>query len=377
MDINQAYQLLNKANAQTVEGAAIEQEDLSGLDSVRDNLANLGKLNLFGKNLIDVIGLQRVVSKVYKGRAPSVYKESWRFGSIMQRINFEMPETSENKAWDIQNGQSYDPNVFLEATVYPKYFNNKTVFQVTYSLKDDVLYQAFNSASAMLAFMTGLETAALNKLTVDLDNLIMRTINLMTAKTIHDANPNRVVKLITNYNKENPGAAVTIDNCLKNPDFIKYMSLTIGEYTKRLSVVSTLFNIDGREKFTDSENLHVIMLDRVKRSADVYLQADTFHNEMTKLPMSESVAYWQGTGTNYALGDISKIDVIIDDEATSVTQAGVACVMFDDDCLGVTCDDGRTTSNVNPVADFTNYWIKRQAMYFADTAEQFVVFLLA
>ena len=122
--------------------------------------------------------------------------------------------------------------------------------------------------------------------------------------------------------------------------------------------------------------LHVVMLADFKKSANVYLQSDVFHDSFTELPNADVVPYWQGSGESYAFDDISAINIKTASGAT-VDASGILCVMFDRDALGVTNLDRRVTTNYNPKAEFYNNWYKFDAGYFNDTNENFVVFFVA
>lgn len=118
------------------------------------------------------------------------------------------------------------------------------------------------------------------------------------------------------------------------------------------------------------------MLTDFKKSADVFLQSNTFNDEFTKLPKAEEVPYWQGSGTGYAFTDTGKV-YIKTASGHDETVTGVLAVMFDRDALGVTNMNRRVTTNYNPKAEFFNNWYKFDAGYFNDLNENFVVFFVA
>ena len=51
--------------------------------------------------------------------------------------------------------------------------------------------------------------------------------------------------------------------------------------------------------------------------------------------------------------------------------------MFDRDALGISNFDSRVTTHYNARAEFTNMWYKRDAAYWNDFDENFVVFYAA
>ena len=169
---------------------------------------------------------------------------------------------------------------------------------------------------------------------------------------------------------------MTAAKAIYDPDFIRFASYTMGVYVDRLASISTLFNVGGKDRFTDANNLHVIMLSDFAKSADVYLQSDVRHNEMTRLPNYETVPYWQGSGQNYEFDSTSAINVKID-ASTTVDIDGIVGVMFDRDALGVSNLDRRVTTAYNAKAEFFNNYYKFDAGYFNDTNENFVVFFVS
>ena len=118
------------------------------------------------------------------------------------------------------------------------------------------------------------------------------------------------------------------------------------------------------------------MLSDFRKSANVYLQSDVFHEQFTALPNAEEVPFWQGSGTSYAFDDITAVNVTTASNH-AVDATGILGIMFDRDALGVTNLDRRVTTNYNPKAEFFNNWYKFDAGYFNDTNENFVVFFVA
>ena len=144
----------------------------------------------------------------------------------------------------------------------------------------------------------------------------------------------------------------------------------------RMSKISKIFNVGGKDRFTPADYLHVVMLTDFKKAADVFLQSGTFNDEFTRLPKAEEVPYWQGSGTAYAFADTSKV-YIKTASGHDETITGVLGVMFDRDAVGVTNMNRRVTANYNPKAEFFNNWFKYDAGYFNDLNENFVVFFVA
>ena len=386
MLVTQVYQLLNTITQEILGESAIVQEDLSNVVEIGEAFQNVNGLDNYVRALNNHIGRMAFVDRVYGGRAPSVLMDGWEYGSIMEKVRADMPQATENESWDLTDGQTYDPNIFYKPSVSVKFWNKRVTFEIPISITERQVKSSFSNATQLNAFYSMIQTAIQNSMTVKLDALIMRTINAGIAETLHDAFPSgtytgvtapRAINLLYKYNHEvNTGTALTVDKALTTPEFIRYCALQFAIYSDRLEVISKMFNVGETEKFTPKDRQKIVMLSEFKRSADVYLQSDTFHDEFTRLPSSDSVTYWQGSGTGYSLTDVSSINVKLA-SGDAVEASGILGVIFDRDALGVANLDRRVTTNYNPKAEFWNQWHKMDAGYFLDLDENFVVFYIA
>lgn len=385
MLVEQIYSLMNTVTGEVLGETGLVQEDLSNIVDVGTQLFDATSIDNYVKSLVNHIGRVVFVNRPYEGGAPSVLMDAWEYGSVMEKITAALPEATENQSWELQDGQSYDPNVFTKPDVSAKFFNSRTTFEIPMSFTERQVKESFSDAQQLNAFISMIDTAIYKSLTVKTDALVMRTINNMIAATIYDAFQGgaitgagnaRAVNLLYAYNQMYPNATINDASiAIRTPEFIRFASYTMKLYAERMGKISTLFNMGGTDKFTPQSLLHIVMLSEFAAAADVYEQSDTFHDTFTALPNAERVPYWQGSGTNYAFANTSAINVIHDGNA--VNASGILAVMFDRDALGVCNWDRRVTTNYNPRAEFYNNWYKQDAMYFNDYNENMVVFYAA
>lgn len=386
MNVKQVHTLVNEATQSVLGEQGILNEDLSNVVDVGEALFNAEAVDNYVKRLVNEVGKTLFSTHKYSGSAPSVYMDSWEFGSVMLKISAKLPEANENETWGLQNGASYDPNVFIAPEIEARYFNGKVTFEVESSILDIQVKESFTSAEQLNAFVSMIFTAIENSLTIKTDALVMRTINSMTADTLKadfaegnfsEGSGIKAVNLLYLYNQTVPEAEkLTATNCITNTAFCKFASMIMGNYIDRLKVMSTLFNIGGEARFTPKDKLHCVLLSDFKNACNSYLQADTFHKEYTALPEAETVPYWQGSGTDYSFNSISAIDVTSGNKNT-VKTSGILGVMFDRYALGVCNQNKRVTTQYNSKGEFTNYYWKEDAHYFTDGNENFVVFFVA
>lgn len=372
MLVKQIYDLVNTTTKETLGEETIVQEDLSNLVDVGEAVFNASAVENYTRTLVDHIGKMVFVVRKYTGSAPSVLMDSWEYGSVLEKVRAELPEAQENESWELEDGTSYDEDIFKAPRVSAKFFNKRVTFEVQLSVTDEQLKSAFSSADQMNSFISMLYNEVDKTLQMKTDELVMRTINHHIACTLNDGNSVRACNLLALYNAE-ATTPLTADTCIKNKDFIRFVAYTMKLYASRMAKMSRLYNIGGTAKFTPKDYLHLVMLSDFKAGADIYLQSETFHNELTKLPSAEEVPFWQGSGTGYAFGDISKINIKTA-EGDVIEQDGIIACMFDREALGVSNFKRHVTSKYNARAEFTNLWYKQFAGYFNDLDENFVVF---
>lgn len=384
MTVNQVANIVNAVQQQIVGENAIQTVNLEGLIDMGKQVLDATSYDKYVGTLVDHIGKVVFVNRAYQGSAPSVLMDDWEYGAIMEKIASEMPEATENKSWELKDGVSYDPNVFHKPKAETKFFSSHVTFEIENSITERQVKSAFSSASQMMGFINMIFNEVDKSFTVKLDGLIMQTINNMTAETLYDAMPTaeyttagnaRAVNLLNLYNT-NFNKTLTADRAIFDKEFLRFAAYIMGLYEVRMRSMSRLFNVGGKARFTPSDMLHVVMLAEFQTGVSTYLQSDTYHDQFVALPKAESVPFWQGSGTDFAFSSTSDIHIKTAN-GYEVNAAGILCVMFDRDALGVCNMNRRTTANYNAKAEFTNYFYKMDAEYFNDLNENFVVFYVA
>ena len=377
MKVEQVYEIVNDTTKEVLgETDLVATADNNLLVDIGETVIGSKNMDNYVRTLVDRISKVVFVDRAYEGSTPSVLMDSFEWGAVTEKIKYiGLPEATENETWDLQDGMSYDPNVFTKPQVGAKFFSKKTTFEVPMSFANRQVKSAFSGAGQLTAFFGMIENTIAKSLTVKQDSLIMKTIGNFIMQTKNDVSGNRYVKLGTMY-RSATGKATTGEALLYDPEFIRYSSMIIKRIAKRMTGLSTLFNEGANPRNTASKYLHMILHNDFTAAADAYLQSDTYHEQFTALPKSEIVPFWQGSGTSFAWSDTSTVKGIPAGGDTAVTVNNILGVMFDRDALGVCNLDRRVTSNYNGKAEFTNNWYKFDCGYFNDFDENFVLFTL-
>lgn len=391
MTVVQIKDLMNSVTTEILGKGDIVAEDLSNVVDIGKEIFDNTDVDNYVKSLVNHIGKVIFVNRPYTGNIPSMLMDSWEFGSVLEKIQADIPDATENSTWDLQDGKSYDPNVFYKPKVSAKFFNSKVTFEVPMSFTERQVKESFSSAAQLNGFVSMIYNAVDKSMTIKIDSLVMRTMNNMIAQTLHAEFPtvtdgdykastgNKAVNLLKLYNDKYT-KTLTPETAITDPDFIRFASYIMGLYADRLGKLSTLFNVGKKERFTPADMLHVVMLSDFEKAASTYLYSDTWHNENVKLPAAETVPYWQGSGEDYSFAKTSEIHVTVSDgtgTTAEVVASGILAVMYDRDAMGVCNSDRRVTTQYNAKAEFFNNFYKYDASYFNDLNENFVVFFVA
>lgn len=402
MKVTQLYTLINNVTKEILGETAVVNEDLSNVVDIGKAVFDATSVDNYVKKLVNHIGKVVFVNRAYAGGVPSVLMDSWEFGSVLQKVSMILPEATENESWKLVNGQEYKQDVFTAPTIEAKFFNSKVTFEIPMSFTEIQVKESFSSREQLNGFISMITTGVENSMTVKLDALIMRAINNMTAETLVNGigsgaagskvldftkTSGKAVNLLALYNAQAPAAEkVTYATALTSYNFIKFATYTMGIYADRMSKISKLFNIGGKERFTPADMRRCVLLSDFSKAAVTYLQADIQSPDMVALPAHDPVPYWQGSGTDYGLSSIGIIDVKTASGETvkvpaegagaSKKNAAIIGVMFDRDAVGVSNLDRRTTTAYNAKAEFYNNWYKMDAGYYNDLNENFVVFFI-
>ena len=387
MEIKQIYSFVNVATSEALGRENVVNEDLSNIVDVGNEVFNANAMDKYVKALVNHIGKVIFVNRIYQGSAPSVMMDGWEYGSVLQKVSTGLPEATINETWELQDGQSYDPHIFhAPKGVRAKFYNKYVTFEIDMSFTEEQLKMSFSNAEQLNGFISMLYTSVENSMTVKLDELIRRTINNMVGETIYadygsDALTSKsgvkAINLLYLYNNTvNAGnSALTKEKMMGDTNFLKYCAYMIKVTHDRMRTMSTVYNVGGQPRFTPTDLSRIVLLSDFASATDAYLQSTTFHNEFTALPTAERVAYWQGSGTDFSFGSVSKISVTT--EHGTVETSGILGVMYDRWALGVSNVQRKVTSQYTPNAEFFTNFYKYKAGYFNDLNENFVVFFAA
>ena len=384
--ITQIPNIVNDAVADALgKNASITNLETTDFVSMGKAIAQFDAYEGFFKSLANRIVRTVYFVRTYNGSDRKILRDEHEYGAFVQKVYYSNVQATNNPTYDYSgtdgafNQQSpfdVEQTVTVEAMVY----GGKGTWTLEIMRPIAQIMSAFTSESAMLAFIDGMYTYVNNQFKLEEERLVATAANTAMASCI---NGGKARNLLAEYNTAHPGATLTVAQALESADFLKYASKEISRTIENMGKMSTVFNVDAYETFTDKDNMVVEMNTEFAKASDMYLQADTFHNELVALPGFTSVPFWQTSGTGFAFADTSAISITHDDFITEqnpdgeVEQAGIICFLHDIENVAAYFGRRRTWEMYNPRAEVINHGEKAEKGFAVDNHANAMVFYIA
>lgn len=383
-NITQIYDLVNNITSQVLGETAVAVVDTTSLVALGDTiLSSSDNVDAWNGALVDRIGKTIVSNTHYTATRRKIYRAGIEYGIIMQKIYTDLPKATGNETWQNVESKRKNPFELNLPTVRQYLFSDGSAFEYPITITDEAMKTAFTNATAMGAFVESIMSALYSAMELSIEetqNLAIATFisHKFNAKT---ENPLGCVNLLAEYKAVNPTTTVTVENCLFDKDFLKFASRYINLTTKRMSKLTTIYNISEEvngehvKRATSKNDLCLDILTDFSTATASYLEADTFHKELVALPNYYEVPYWQGSGESYDFEETSAVKIKHGD--ITVEQSGIIAVAYDVNAIGTTMDKRRTATVRNERGGYTNHFEQATLRYFNDLTENGVVFYVA
>ena len=379
--INQIKNIVNDAVADALgNNASLSQLDASDVVSLGKAIANFDAYEPFFGSLVNRITKTVYFIRVYEANDRHILRDEHEYGAFVQKVYYTMPEAVDNVAYDfsgtggafVQNSP-YDVQATIE--VDSMIFGGQGTWALEIVRPIEQIKTAFTSPSAMASFIDGIYVAVDNSMKLEMERIVALAANTGMAVAIKNG---LARNLLSEYNTAHPGATLTVAQALESLDFLKYAAMEISRTVDNMKSMSTVFNAEGYETFTSDDKLVVEMLSQFARASDMYLQADTFHDELVKLPNFERVNFWQGSGSAFAFADTSSINIAHDDmTGGTCSQSGIIAFLHDIEYVAAYFGERHTWELFNPRSDVMVHGEKARKGFAVDPHANGIVFYIA
>ena len=383
MNVQQVYELLNQITQEVTGQTDLVTNDLTNVVDVGTAIFDATTVDNYVKSLVNKVGKVISVNRPYKPPYPNIKRESWEYGSVLQKLRCAIPAAEANPSWNLVSGQGANQFLFTPPSVTTQFWNSKTTYDISMSFTEMQVKESFNSRSELMAFIGMIENAIQTSKTIKEKGLAEQAISNFIGEKIYA--DNGVVHLVSAYNSAyNPATPITMATALYDPSFLRFASVQMMLYKDRLKDASNVFNMGTIPTFTPEEYLHVVVNSEFAKSVEAYMTADTYHDAMVALPNYDTVNFWQAIGdtaqgassrTYYGFDVTTAIDITTSANH-EVSKAGIVAIMFDRDAIMLCNENDRVTTAYNAKQEFVNNFYKFDISLFNDTAENGIVFVL-
>lgn len=375
--VNQVYTMVNDAAKEALGQQAVTVKDTGTLVSLGEQIQATESVETFYKTLVNRIGRTVVAVRAFEINERSVMRNEMEWGVIYQKISFKPRDAVENPSWKTDT-QANPYDIEPQTEVVQKLFSVMGTYSYEDSIPDYQLFTAFTTPAAMAAFISGIYTNMYNYLKIAEANLANLAVNTYMAGAMSGTNAAQKRNLLKEYNDKFT-KTLTVEQALTDASFLKFASKTINDTIKQFTSPSTIFNAEGIVRQTTKDKLVVEVLSQFATATTSYMESDTYHNELVKLPRYEEVNYWQASGTSFSFNDVSTIDIknAKINKGAEVKKTGIVAFVHDYDAVASIIYRRRSNSIYNPRAERYNVMEKADKGYAVDLSENGVVFYMA
>ena len=378
MNVTQANTLINLINSQMFGDTTLTANDSRGLVSLGNTVlsSNTNKEKFLG--LIDRIALTRLRTLDLEIEFPTLLRNSFEFGCIIQKINIQPFTAKPQNAWKVGDND-FTPslyNIDKPVVVQKLFADGFGGFEFDVTIPDQMLKSAFESVEKFGAFIDGIMTALTDSMTIAINDLSYNCINNFIAEKCKAGNG--VVNVLKMYNEQFSATHTNLESAILDKQFCRYSGMVIKNIMKYMSKPSKLYNTEGLVRATQRDNMHFIISSDVWTAYSTILMADTYWKDLVNLGGFKEFTTLQATdGVLPNITTNTQIDVIpasnASNDDTEVKVNGIMAIIADRESMGIGYDDRFSAVDRNNRDRYTNYTEGATLQYFNDLSENGVI----
>lgn len=355
----------------------------------RDSVMNAIS-NVLGRTIFSI--------RPYSAKMTGLMMDTFRWGAMMRKLSIVDSDWEDDPAFkwpalfDVSqvpptgNGQAIDPWTIKKPDVVQTNFYGASVYFDEMTIFEDQLETAFTGPEQLGSFLSLIMTNLSNRLEKSNEELRRGLVCNAIASLIDEANTDRVVHLLTEYNTAT-GQSYTSTSIYEPANFAPFMKWVysrVAQITDLFTEMSTIYQtiIGGKNilRHTPYQDQRVYLYSPTRHDIDARVLADTFHDNYLRYADVETVNFWQSIKTPDSI-DITPAYTstagVVYSPASPVTQSDIFGLIFDRDALGMTLLDNRVLSTpLNTKGLYRNLHVHCRQRIVMDNSEKMVVLLL-
>lgn len=336
-NVTQIYSLVNASVADALGSYSVRAKDTTSFVDLGKSLSDYQLDAFFGALACRIAKTVEFV-RLYERNKRRVITDDLTFGAFVQKVYTDLPDAVANPSWAVSNGSN--PPTISRANPYgvtttiaitTKLFGKVGTWSVEVCYPTKQIRQAFTSETEMLVFIDAINMTIENSYNIEVEAVESLAVATGIALCLKN---NKATNVLAVYN-EKSGRSLTVSTCADDAKYLAFEAETIMKTAKYMRKPSRLFNSAGYATFTPEDKQILEVLTTYATASQVYLQANTYHDEMVKLPGYNEVEYWQGSGTSFADADVSSINIKNDDidKDNAIVQSGIVAYIRDEEAV--------------------------------------------
>ena len=374
--VNQIYSVVNDAAA---EALGIKSSNLtldtSDFVSLGKQLEDADKYEQWYGSLALRISKVVYAIRVKESKKRGILRDMTEWGAFVQKVYYGSPSASANQSWNnpSSSGSQATPyDVTARIPVSALIFGGKGTWEISIQRPVVQIKEAFLNESSMMSFIDGIYTSIENEFKTEEEAIEAAAVSTSMAQAIAAG---RGRNLLAEYNMTHTPID-SIEAANESADFHRFCVREIRQTMKFMQNMNTKFNAAGYRTFTPKDKMVVEMLGYFAANNEIYLQSDTFHNELISYDRYNEIDFWQvfGDGT---FEDISKIDISNDGLNDDVAIGGIIAFIHDEDNVAAYFGNRRKYEKFNEENELMIHIEKADKGYAVDDHMNAVVFYMA
>ena len=389
---NQVASILNTAIAMSTGSSDVGQLDLRGIIDNGNDSSVIGSVEQFTKALINVVVRNWFTDSSYRSQySDPFFEDTERYGAIVQAISVEVPEVKESSAWQNFGSGAGQVSTVGQYTIYmpivsTKYYGKTVSWELPICVTGEQWNTAFKGEDEIKGFVAYILMCVDNALVEHMENMNnMNRNNFMAEKIdyarLGTAHGLHVYDFVENYVKEmgDPTQDFSIEQFLADKKALLFASEKIRTFKQYFKRMSTNFNTEGKKRFTPEDRMVLQVLTAFEERLNTVALSDTYHNDIVAMPLYQSVAYWQGQGSDnkaYDFDEVSSINVKMAADGTEISQSGIVAFLCDKWAILHTIKSRRVAAKEFEPEDLVQYYYQFNDMYMNNLTMNALIFVL-
>lgn len=374
-NVAQIYPIVNEVFEMMTGNKQLKAVDTNSFIAQGQQVINSGMTEVWLNTIARRIGYTIDTYRPYKNKFADLGRTQLQWGAIVQKLTVDMPDAVLDKAWDIgkMQGQSLDQWIINNPKVKQRFFDTESAYAYFITIQTAYLNRAFLSEGQMQALISQIFGKITNKREFTYEELG----RLCTANLAVNLREPQHIHLVTEYNNAT-GASITPGQAKYDATFIRYALSMINNISAKFENMSTLYNVDKEERFSNRKYQRLYML------ADFYTFLETIpeylayaHDTIAAKPTMK-VPYWQASGTD-TIPDWNSVSSVkaTNNQGSTVELQGLIGLLFDYETMGTfRREEDVLTTPVNARGRYYNTFWHESQFYYNMTDENAVAFFL-